>query len=83
MSRTAVPTLKPMPVPGWRKATTASMVRITLKTKPEVEEVAVDVLQEQGEAGLAGVGAVGVGDARRPAARARTTGSRPCGSSSR
>ena len=35
MISTAVPTLNPMPMPGWRKASTASTVRITLKTSPK------------------------------------------------
>ena len=48
-----------------------------------VEEVTVDVLQDQREAGLAAVAAVRLGRPRTPAVRARSTGSTPGGSSSR
>ena len=54
-----------------------------VEDQPRVEEVPVHVLEDQREPGLAGVAARAARRPRRPAGTARTTGSRPSGSSSR
>ena len=54
-----------------------------VEDEAEVEEVAVDVLQDQREAGLAACSAGAARRPRRPAVTARRPGSRPGGSSSR
>ena len=54
-----------------------------VEDEAEVEEVAVDVLEEEREPGLTGVGAVAVGHRAGRRGQPEATGSRPCGSSSR
>ena len=53
MSSTAVPTLNPMPIAGLAEGHDGVDGEDGVEDEAEVEEVAVDVLQEEREAGLA------------------------------